>query len=127
MGSWWAALVERLPLDGTVRNLARNAVLAERDQDQWTLRLSTGHQVLVNQERTQELAGALSDYFQRRIRLAIAFDSDAGETPEAIDQERRRVRLAEATQTLLADQAVRSLIERFDGRLDEQSIRPRER
>ncbi|MFP1679193.1 DNA polymerase III subunit gamma/tau [Alloalcanivorax sp. C16-2] len=126
VGSWWAALVERLPLEGTVRNLARNAVLAQRQDDQWTLKLATGHQVLVNQDRTQELAGALSDYFQRRIRLSLEFEADAGDTPEALDQERRRQRLAEARQALLDDGTVKTLMERFNARLDEASIRPRE-
>ena len=73
--------MERLPLDGAARNLARNTVLAARQENQWTLRLSTGHQVLVNPERTQELAGALSDYFQRRIRLNLEYDAEAGATP----------------------------------------------
>tara|TARA_A100001391_G_scaffold4688_1_gene3293 strand:+ start:1455 stop:3485 length:2031 start_codon:yes stop_codon:yes gene_type:complete len=126
VGSWWAALVERLPLDGTVRNLARNAVLAQRQDDQWTLRLATGHQVLVSQERTQELAGALSDYFQRRIRLNLEFEADAGDTPEALEQARRAERLAQARQALLDDQTVRTLIDQFNARLDENSIRPRE-
>jgi len=126
VGSWWAALVERLPLDGAARNLARNTVLAAREENQWTLRLNTGHQVLVNPERTQELAGALSDYFQRRIRLNLEYDADAGDTPEAIDQERRRVRLEEARGALLEDRTVRTLIEQFNARLDESSIQPRD-
>jgi len=126
VGSWWAALVERLPLDGAARNLARNTVLAARHENQWTLRLSTGHQVLVNPERTQELAGALSDYFQRRIRLNLEYDTNAGDTPEAIDQERRRVRLEEARGALLEDQTVQTLIEQFNARLDESSIQPRD-
>ena len=126
VGSWWAALVERLPLDGAARNLARNTVLAARQENQWTLRLSTGHQVLVNPERTQELAGALSDYFQRRIRLNLEYDADAGDTPEAIDQERRRVRLEEARGALLEDRTVQTLIQQFNARLDESSIQPRD-
>jgi DNA polymerase-3 subunit gamma/tau len=126
VGSWWAALGERLPLDGAARNLARNTVLAARQENQWTLRLSTGHQVLVNPERTQELAGALSDYFQRRIRLNLEYDADAGDTPEAIDQERRRVRLEEARGALLEDRTVQTLIQQFNARLDESSIQPRD-
>jgi len=122
-GSWWAALVERLPLDGTVRNLARNAVLAGRSGDHWTLRLSSGHQVLVNDERSQELAGALSDYFQRRIRLAIEFGDQEDDTPEALEQQQRRQRLAEVRARLLADGTVQALIEQFNGKLDENSIR----
>ena len=117
---------ERLPLDGAARNLARNTVLAARQENQWTLRLSTGHQVLVNPERTQELAGALSDYFQRRIRLNLEYDADAGDTPEAIDQERRRVRLEEARGALLEDRTVQTLILQFNARLDESSIQPRD-
>ncbi len=97
---------------------------AARCEEQWPLRLSTGHQVLVNPERTQELAGALSDYFQRRIRLNLEYDADAGDTPEAIDQERRRLRLEEARGAFLEDQTVPTLLQQLNPRLYASRIPP---
>ncbi|WOA30050.1 DNA polymerase III subunit gamma/tau [Alloalcanivorax xenomutans] len=126
IGSWWAALLMRLPLDGAVRHLARNAVLAERDEHQWTLELSSGHQVLVNNERLEELGGALSDYFHRRIRVQVRYHEAVAGTPELLDQQRRQERLEEARASLLADDTVQTLMSRFGGRLDEDSIRPRD-
>ncbi|KAF0806649.1 DNA polymerase III subunits gamma and tau [Alcanivorax xiamenensis] len=126
MASWWAALLMRLPLDGAVRHLARNAVLAERDEHQWTLELSNGHQVLVNNERLEELGGALSDYYHRRIRVQVRYHETVADTPELLDQQRRQERLEEARASLLADDTVQTLMSRFGGRLDEDSIRPRD-
>eukprot|EP00747_Dinoflagellata_sp_TGD_P022618 gnl/TRDRNA2_/TRDRNA2_129230_c0_seq1.p1 gnl/TRDRNA2_/TRDRNA2_129230_c0~~gnl/TRDRNA2_/TRDRNA2_129230_c0_seq1.p1 ORF type:complete len:113 (-),score=24.91 gnl/TRDRNA2_/TRDRNA2_129230_c0_seq1:7-345(-) len=110
----------RLPLDGAVRHLARNAVLAERDEHQWTLELSSGHQVLVNNERLEELGGALSDYFHRRIRVQVRYHEAVADTPELLDQQRRQERLEEARASLLADDTVQTLMSRFGGRLDEK-------
>ncbi len=50
----------------------------------------------------------------------------AGAPPEAIDQERRRLRLEEARGALLEDQTVQTLIQQFNARLDESSIQPRD-
>ncbi|MDX1805264.1 MAG: DNA polymerase III subunit gamma/tau C-terminal domain-containing protein, partial [Alcanivorax sp.] len=125
VSAWWAALLERLPVDGTVRNLARNAVLLSRQDNTWTLRLSSGHDVLVNRQRLDELAVALSEYFQRRIQLQVQYQAEAGDTPEALAEARRQQQLAEARETLRNDAVIQQLINTFDARLDEESVKPR--
>ncbi|EKF73448.1 DNA polymerase III subunits gamma and tau, partial [Alcanivorax hongdengensis A-11-3] len=125
VSAWWAALLERLAVDGTVRNLARNAVLVSREDNVWTLRLSNGHDVLVNRQRLDELAGALSNYFQRRIQLQVHYEAEAGDTPEALAEARRQQQLAEARETLRNDAVIQQLISTFDARLDEESVKPR--
>ncbi len=123
---WWASLLQRLDLDGTVRHIARNAVLVSRDDPHWTLRISTGHQVLVNRERLDELSAALGNYFQRRIQVQVEYEQQAGDTPEAMAEARRQELLVEATQTLHQDPVVQQLVGRFGGRLDEDSVTPKE-
>ncbi|MCG8394410.1 MAG: DNA polymerase III subunit gamma/tau [Pseudomonadales bacterium] len=126
VATWWAALLQRLDLDGTVRNIARNAVLVSREERVWTLRLSTGHQVLVNRDRLDELASALENYFQRRIQLQVEYEQEAGETPEAMAEAKRQAILESAKQTLHGDPVVQELVSTFGGRLDEDSVSPKE-
>lgn len=126
VATWWAALLLRLDLDGTVRNIARNAVLVSREETVWTLRISTGHEVLVNRERLEELSGALENYFQRRIQIQVEYERKAGDTPEAMAEARRQELLVDATRTLHEDPVVQQLVSTFDGRLDESSVTPKE-
>jgi DNA polymerase-3 subunit gamma/tau len=126
VATWWAALLLRLDLDGTVRNIARNAVLVSREETVWTLRISTGHEVLVNRERLDELSGALENYFQRRIQIQVEYERKAGDTPEAMAEARRQELLVDATRTLQEDPVVQQLVSTFDGRLDEGSVTPKE-
>ena len=126
VATWWAALLLRLDLDGTVRNIARNAVLVSREETVWTLRISTGHEVLVNRERLDELSGALENYFQRRIQIQVEYERKAGDTPEAMAEARRQELLVDATRTLHEDPVVQQLVSTFDGRLDENSVTPKE-
>jgi len=126
VATWWAALLLRLDVDGTVRNIARNAVLISREENVWTLRISPGHQVLVNKERLEELSGALGNYFQRRIQVQVEFEQQPGATPEVMAEARRQELLAQAKDTLHADPVVQQLVTTFAGRLDEESVTPKE-
>ncbi|MZR64024.1 DNA polymerase III subunit gamma/tau [Alcanivorax sp. DP30] len=126
VATWWAALLLRLDLDGTVRNIARNAVLVSREQHIWTLRISTGHQVLVNRERLDELSAALENYFQRRIQVQVEYEQKAGDTPELMAEAKRQEILADAIHTLHQDPVVQQLVGRFNGRLDEDSVTPKQ-
>ena len=126
VATWWAALLLRLDVDGTVRNIARNAVLISREESVWTLRISPGHQVLVNRERLEELSGALGNYFQRRIQVQVEFEQQPGATPELMAEARRQELLAQAKDALHADPVVQQLVTTFAGRLDEESVTPKE-
>lgn len=126
VATWWAALLLRLDVDGTVRNIARNAVLISREESVWTLRISPGHQVLVNRERLEELSGALGNYFQRRIQVQVEFEQQPGATPELMAEARRQELLVQAKDTLHADPVVQQLVTTFAGRLDEESVTPKE-
>ena len=120
--SWWAALTERLPLEGAIRNLARNCLLLARDGDRWRMALRSGHQVLAGAERVRALEAGLAEYFGRPVKLEIAVDDGIADTPDDLADQRRRQRLEEARQSLRQDRIVHQLVEQFAGRLDEESI-----
>lgn len=125
-GSWWAALTDRLELDGAARNLARNCVLVEREDRQWHLALRPGHQVLLNDARVAELEQGLQAYLGHAVRLRVTVDQQAWGTPDERAAEEQQQRTERARRTLQDDPVVRELIQAFDGRLDETSIRPTE-
>ncbi len=122
--SWWAALTERLPLEGVVRSLARSCVLVERDGDRWRMALDPGHQVLAEPERVRALEKGLCDYLGRGVRLEVHTDDNVGDTPDVLERRRREARRSEVVRLLRGDPVVRELVSRFDARLDEASIEP---
>ncbi|KAF0807509.1 DNA polymerase III subunits gamma and tau, partial [Alcanivorax sp. S71-1-4] len=124
--AWWEALVERLPLEGVVRNLARNCVLVSREGGRWQLAMRGGYDVMNSRERLQALEAALSEYLGRTVQLHIDVDDDANGTPDELAARRRAQRLAQAKAALSGDATVQALLETFNGRLDEHSIEPPE-
>ena len=124
--AWWEALVERLPLEGVVRNLARNCVLVSREGGRWQLAMRGGYDVMNSRERLQALEASLSEYLGRTVQLHIDVDDDANGTPDELAARRRAQRLAQAKAALSGDATVQALLETFNGRLDEHSIEPPE-
>ena len=122
--AWWAQLVERLDIDGVVRNLARNCVLVGRTDNRWHMALRSGHQVLASRERIAALEASLTDYLGRPVSLDIQVDDAASDTPDELAARRQRKRLEEARESLHNDAVVRELMTTFAARLDDESIEP---
>ena len=123
-GDWWAQLLDRMQLDGLIANLARHAQLLSREQDQWQLLLDPGHQPMATDARIAELAGAISDYLGKRIKLQVSFEAGGEDSPAQREERARQARLAHAREALRTDPVINALVTEFDGRLDEDSIEP---
>ena len=124
--SWWAAVIDRLPLEGAVRSLATSCELLERDGDCWHMAMSAGHRVLAGEERVRALETALSEWLDRPVTLKISERDQVEATPDALARRRRETRRRELLEQLQGDPVVRELVSRFDARLDEASIQPSE-
>ncbi|MBZ2188200.1 DNA polymerase III subunit gamma/tau [Alcanivorax sp. JB21] len=122
--AWWAQLVERLDVEGVVRNLARNCVLTGRTDNRWHMALRSGHQVLASRERIAALEASVSDYLGRPVTLDIQVDDGASDTPDELAARRHQKRLDEARQALTTDATVCQLITTFSARLEDSSIEP---
>ncbi|WP_111656299.1 DNA polymerase III subunit gamma/tau [Isoalcanivorax indicus] len=122
--AWWAQLVERLDIEGVVRNLARNCVLVGRTENRWHMALRSGHQVLASRERIASLEASLTDYLGRPVSLDIQVDDGASDTPDELAARRQRKRLEDAREALHNDAIVRELMTTFAARLDDDSIEP---
>jgi DNA polymerase-3 subunit gamma/tau len=120
----WQQVVERLGLTGMARVLAQHCELVARDAARVELRIAQTHQHLLEGPFQERLKGALQQYFGSPLRLAIQVAADAGGSPAAIADRDRRERQEQAIAGIERDPFVRELVESFDARVNESSIKP---
>lgn len=112
--------------EGMLASLARHALLVERAENQWTLQLDAGHQVLASDDRVAALSQAVSDYVGRPLKVRVVTAADVQGTPAQRAEKARAEQVAHAREQLRSDTVVRQMLETFSGKLDEESIRPRD-
>ena len=71
-----------------------------------------------------KLQQALADYFARPLKLNIEQEKIVGDTPAAVAQRQKRERQEQAVASLEKDEFVREVIDLFDAKLIESSIKP---
>ena len=120
----WQQVVGQLGLSGMARVLAQHCELVSRDAARIELRIARAHQHLLEGPFQQRLKAALEQYFGARLRLAIEVTQDAGSSPAAITDRDRRERQEQAVAGIERDPFVREIVEGFDARVIESSIKP---
>jgi DNA polymerase-3 subunit gamma/tau len=120
----WQQVVERLGLTGMARVLAQHCELVARDSARVELRIAQTHQHLLDGPFQERLKAALQQYFGSPLRLAIQVAASAGSSPAAIADRDRRERQEQAIAGIERDPFVRELVESFDARVNESSIKP---
>lgn len=120
----WAAILDALALSGVTATLAANCQLDAINDAGCVLKLEEHHASLWNASHEQRIAQALSNLYEREIRVAIEVGATDVETPAQHSQRVRSEQLAKAVEDMQNDQHVQQLIENFNGRLDTQSIAP---
>ena len=121
----WRRLAERITDDDPAKLIADRCVLVEKTEDLYRLRLDLAQGALLTDRQDPALERALRRLLGREVRIQI----EAGELPaESPAQLRQRVegeRRAAARRLFEQDSTVRSLIDRFDGRVvDAHSLAP---
>jgi DNA polymerase-3 subunit gamma/tau len=120
----WHDLVSRLKLGGMARMLAQHTELLSRDDAGMILQVPEAHRHLLEKPYRDKLQSALEEHFGRRIKLEFALGEASGNTPaERADQE-RQARQKVAIEAIDRDPFVRELVENFDARVIDESIRP---
>ena len=122
----WIDLFYGLELTGITRSIAANCQLASVNQKQLTLRLDQSQSAVFNEGHQEQIEKALSAYFAGKINLKMVqenLDPDM-ETPAAyrLRKQQERQRLAE--DVFRNDANVKTLVERFEGRILPESIVP---
>jgi len=122
----WLDLIAGLKLGGMARMLAQHSELIGHDADRMELRVPEAHRHLLEKPYRDKLQGAVEEYFKRRVRLEFSLGEATGNTPaERADQE-RQTRQRDAIAAIDRDPFVRELVEDFDARVIDESIRPLE-
>jgi DNA polymerase-3 subunit gamma/tau len=120
----WLRLVTALPLAAMARELARHSALITWDKHVIKLALPQDKRPLATQK--ERLAGTLSEYFGRPIKLDIELTDNAGESVASRDHQVKTEKQAAAEVAFMADPAVQVLLTEGGGRIRAGSIQPNE-
>ena len=121
----WPALVRQLPLKGVAQQLAtQSELLGSEDAAQVrTMKLRVPVETLLSAGSADKLAAALSDYFEKTVKLETEIGNVTRTAHAAsVAEQARRQQLAE--QTLNEDPFVQTLIREFGATIVPGSIKP---
>ncbi len=124
-GFVWERDFRTLGIVGMPGNLASQASMS-RDGDCIVLTLDPGHARLLNSRHEDKIRDALKDRFGDTIQLRIEEGAPGPHTPAAYEERQRQARQRAAEEAIRQDPIVRTLVERFEARVVEESIRPAE-
>ena len=120
----WAAEVNKLNLPKLVEQVALNA-WREQEENRICLHLRPGQRHLNSASAQQVLTEALSTLRGAPVELTIVEDDNpAVRTPLEWRQAIYEEKLAQARESIIADNNIQTLQRFFDAELDEESIRP---
>ena len=121
----WHTILLRLKMSGMVRELAQHCELRRKEGAQIVLALdATKPQLLMNKSTQKKLEEAVSEYFGRAITLTIELSEQLENTPAAVLQAQQRERQEQAVAAVKQDEFVHEVIDLFDAKLIEPSIKP---
>ncbi len=119
----WEQDFRGLGIVGMPGNLASNAAMT-RNGNEILLTIDEGHARLLNARHEEKILEALRNRFGDTITLRIEQGDAHGKTPAAWEERQRRARQKAAEEAIRNDPAVQSIVERFEARVVEDSIRP---
>ena len=122
--SQWPELVARLAVGGMARMLAQHCELGAFDGQHLELRVPEAHRHLLEKPYRDKLQAALEEHFARRLKIDFAIGQPTGQTPAELADRERQLKQQEAVQAIDRDPFVRELVENFDARVVDESIRP---
>ncbi|WP_174849248.1 DNA polymerase III subunit gamma/tau [Yersinia artesiana] len=121
----WAAEIDKLHIPKLVQQLALNAFKEEIEPGNIRLHLRSAQRHLNSPSAQKALADALSELHGNTVTLSVIEDDNLAErTPLEWRQAIYEEKLAQARQSIIADNNIQTLRRFFDAELDEESIRP---
>src|SRR5690554_2723309 len=124
-GFVWERDYRQLEITGMPGNLASYSAMA-MDGQTVVLTLDEGHARLLNARHEEKIVAALRSYFGDATQLKIKQGIPGPHTPAALEERQRVARQKAAEAAIRQDPVVQSIVERFEGRVVEESIRPAE-
>lgn len=123
-GDDWRTLVGQLKLTGMAKMLASHCELKRYDGERMELVVPEAHKHLLEKSYQERLMAALIEYFGRAVKVKFSVGNGTGMTPAELENRERQARQARAIAAIEQDPFVRELVEQFDARLIDSSIKP---
>ncbi|MCC5792196.1 MAG: DNA polymerase III subunit gamma/tau [Legionellaceae bacterium] len=118
----WARLIPRLALSGFALNAAQNAVWQETNGSEIVLAVQPGHLSLFTAAVKERVCHALSQHFQKKIKLKLVSEALTATTPAIQKQQRQEQGLQAASSHLQQDAVFNALKENFSASVIKNSI-----
>jgi DNA polymerase III subunit gamma/tau len=123
-GGAWPELVAQLQVAGAARELARNAELRGRDGNVFDLVVPKSKAFLADRAHADKLKAALEQHLGGAARVNVSVGDTAGASAAAIESGEREARRAEAVKAVQGDGFVQDLVNMFDGKVVDSTVRP---
>ena len=123
----WPALVQQLPLSGGPKELARNSELRSHANGVFELVVQKAMTHLAGDGYREKLQAALTAHLGTPVKLRVTPGEVRGTTASALDAADRGARQAEAARAVKGDSFVQDLVNLFDGRVVDSTIREKQR
>ena len=122
----WPSLVQQLPLSGGSKELARNSELRSHGNGVFDLvvQKTMGH--LAGDSYREKLQAALVAHVGSPVKVCVSTGDVRGATAAALDAADRGARQAQATRAVKGDSFVQDLVNLFDGRVVDSTIREKQ-
>jgi DNA polymerase-3 subunit gamma/tau len=120
----WHSLVNQLKLGGMAKMLAQHCELKSFDNGLLELCVPQVHRHLMDKPYQDKLKAAVTEHFAEPVRLSITEGSVTGDTPAQIENREKQEKQSLAVAAIEQDPLVRTLVENFDAKVIESSIKP---
>ncbi len=119
----WPQLVQQLAVTGAARELARNAELQRRDNEVFDLVVPRAKAYLAERNYVDKLKAALDQHLGTQVRVNVSVGEIGGATAASLEAGEREARRAEAVKAVQGDGFVRDLVNLFDAKVVDSTIR----
>tara|TARA_B100000686_G_scaffold206953_1_gene213883 strand:+ start:1777 stop:3417 length:1641 start_codon:yes stop_codon:yes gene_type:complete len=120
----WPTLVNQLELKGMAKMLALNCEIKSISTNNLELCLLAEHKYLLEKEYQDKVQTALKEYFRKNIYLKFSIGRVTGTTPAELDNREKKKKQQKAISSIETDPVVRDLMDNFDAKLINSSIKP---
>ena len=119
--------MQQLPVTGAARELARNAELRRREGSSFELVVPKAKAYLAERSYVDKLKAALEQHLGGAVSLKVSAGEVAGGSVASLEAGERDARRAAAAQAVQSDGFVQDLVNLFDGKVVDSTIRQTEK
>ncbi|MEQ1591554.1 MAG: DNA polymerase III subunit gamma/tau [Thiobacillaceae bacterium] len=120
----WLQIVADLKLGGMAKMLADHCELVSHDSGQVLLRVSEADKHLLDRAYQDKLIATLRERHGAGLHVKFEIGVAAVQTPQQVRSRERDARQAEAVAAIESDPFIRELVEHFDAKVVESTIKP---